>query len=235
MEFNYSVKKEAAQIEPEYLVPYGQEKPPVQAQGSVSYQKFINIVNYLWTLGHPEICFIPFADNNIYDPEKGYIIYSLVRAKPAENFIKPRFHRAVDHPQDATKKIAVFIQSFTNVVKFTAVHKNPKMAEEMIENFQLFMLESTPIFIGAGVEDFAYGERPADEHKTRYGEDIAARSVMYIVRTQLVLTTDMSKLEAIIARVSVMFDQGYEDATPYDGIEVDLFDNYSTIVDEEET
>jgi hypothetical protein len=48
-----------------------------------------------------------------------------------------------------------------------------------------------------GLEELQYGRRASDEHKTRFGEDLAARSVIYVVGVQKIITTEVNKLDKV--------------------------------------
>jgi hypothetical protein len=185
--------------------------PRIQAPYNITYLGFIDLIEYLWIKAHPEIIFTPFADNNVYDPELGYVVYSLVNREPKQNNPKPRYQEAIDNPDNINKKMVIFTQSFINSIRFTAVHKSPRVAEELIEVFEDFMLEHTPIFKRFGLEELQYGRRASDEHKGRFGEDLAARSVIYMVVIQKIVITDINKLEEIWIEIMT---RDSVDATP---------------------
>lgn len=209
---------------------YGDKIDPLQAKGNMSYLQFIDRMADYIANAHPEWQFTPFADNNIYNPEMGYIIYSLVDRVTKENHTKPRIHYIDNHPLYPDKNLAVFIQSFINTVKFTAVHPNPRIAEAMIEEFQNFMYGVTYMLKEDGLDECIFGRRAADEHKTRYGEDLPARSVIYIVTEQKILPVDIDKLNQVYIEVSApRVDNTPEAATPNTGeIFVNMYDTHAT-------
>jgi hypothetical protein len=206
MKFNYSWDNSD---DPELNRFYGEDIPSITAKGNLTYLQFIDQIQHLWNKSNPEIDFMPYASNHIFNPEKGYIIYSLEMRKPQANNSKPRVHEVVDHPDDDTKKLVVYIQSFENLIRFTAVHKDPRTSEEIIEQFEDFMIWVTPIFIKSGIENFFYGRRISDNHDARLGDDLALRAINYLVITQKILTVDMAKLEEYT--ISIALNDG---ATP---------------------
>jgi hypothetical protein len=208
---------------------------PLQAKGSMTYLEMIDTIERAWDLSHPEISFGPFSDGNVYQPDMGYVIYALVERITKQNNTKPRVQYIVDHPDYPNKKLGIFSQSFINTVKFTAVHSNPRIAEEMIESFEDFMFEATAILKEQGLEEIIYGKRVADEHKTRYGEDLAARSIVYLANTQKIVLVDMEKLESIYLTISaprINLIDDYELATPVTcapiDFQVEIYDTHAT-------
>lgn len=203
MKFNYAWEEENSNVEPEYLAPYGTDYPPITAQGNLTYLQFIDLVGSLWARAHPEIQFLPFSAGNIYDRENGYVIYSLETRRTHNNNSKPKVHQVVDHPTEQNKKLVIYIQSFDNIIKFSCIHKDPRIAEELVEAFEDFMLEVTPIFVKLGIDQCIYNRRLPDQHEVRTGDDIASRTVSYLVITQKIVHVDVKKLEEVIATITI--------------------------------
>lgn len=227
MKFNYSNDRPVPS--PEYDQPYGTTLPPLQAKGTMSYLDFIDVVNYLWSKGHPEIFFGPFGSQTIFDPELGYMIYNLEDKKPKTNHPKPKLYETRNHPTDTTKKIAIFIENFDLIVKFTAVHKAPRVAEEMIEEFENFMITITPVLRMNGLENILYIRRMPDSHETRFGDDVSSRAIAYMIGVQKILIEEMDKLEEIHLQVQAVINgdatPSYTSATPSYIIRGSLLDN----------
>jgi len=211
MKFDFSTQKQTPYPSPEYIQPYGSVLPPLKSKGNLSYLQFIDVVNKLWSEGHPEIKFGPFGEQKIFNPELGYIIYTLEDKKPKNNSPKPKPYETVDDPTDPTKKLAIFIESFYIIVKFTAIHKVPRVAEEIIEEYEDFMIQIKPMLQMLGLESISYVRRMSDSHETRYGDDLSSRSIAYMVGIQKVLTTSIDKLDSIFLQVQAIVA---DDATP---------------------
>lgn len=228
MQFNYAHTTQNVIKDPEYQKPYGDSLPRLKAPNNMTYLQFVDMVQYLWSRAHPEIEFRPFADNHNFNPEKGYLIYGLVNREPQSNNAKPRQQEVVDHPDYPDKRLIIFSWSFINTIKFTALHQNPRTAEEIIEAFEDFIIEATPIFIELGVQSMLYGRRAADEHKTRYGEDLAARSIIYSVVTQKIIMSEVDKLEEILIEAQIHCGEP-QSATPNSGdVLAYLLDHHAT-------
>jgi len=188
----------------EYRQNYGQELPPIQAKGNLTYLQFIDLIEALWNFGHPEIQFIPYGPiNQRFDSDQGYIVYGLEVRKPKANHPRPRLFETRTHPTDPTKLVAIFLENFENMISFTAVHKNPRIAEEMIEAFEDFIIEMTPVLKKKGLEQISYYMRQHDRHEKRFGDDVASRSIVYQVGTQKIIITDVEKLDEVYLQVQL--------------------------------
>lgn len=229
MKFDYTNKIPSPTPSPEYNKKYGSFLPAVQARSNMSYLQFIDIVNYLWSKGHSDVMFQPFSAQKIFDPELGYIIYSLEDKKPRANNPRPRLYDTQEDPEDPKKKIAIFIENFNIIVQFTALHKDPRIAEELIEEFENFILEITPSLRMNGLESISYVRRMPDSHQTRFGDDISARAIAYMIGVQKILVTDMNVLEEVSIAVQAIVNNhatpSYSSATPSYNIYTTLLDN----------
>ncbi len=237
MQFNYSWSDDSnsSGLDPgQQTLSRGQNYtplPPLTANSNATYLQFIDTVDKVYTGTHPDVEFRPFGDKNEYMPDQGYIIYSLVTSDPKENNLKPRVKEIVEHPENPDKRLVIFTQSFLNSVKFTAVHQKPRIAEEIIEDFEDFMISMGPLLKEVGVEECIYARRASDEHKTKYGEDFAARSLVYFVTTQKIITSDISRLKEVYIQVTApRFDQDWPQAATPDTakVHVDLYDTHAT-------
>lgn len=207
MEFNYAHSKQAdpnwtGDLYAAAKMPQHMQTAPLQAQRNLSFLQYIDLVELLWGMAHPEITFGPIKPDKAYDPDKGYIAYSLENRVTTPNNTKPRFRQEVDHPTKDGDRISIWTQSFQNTISFTSLHRNPRVAEETIEAFEDFIIEGTPVFKRLGIEELVYGRRIADDHDRRYGEDISARTVYYQVTTQKVMPVEQSKLKELIFHIA---------------------------------
>jgi hypothetical protein len=166
------------------------------AEGNLQYLDFIKLVDQLWTATHPEIPF--FASGGKQDARYPSIIYSLQVRRPHPNEPKPRFREDVrTAPGEDT--IIITAQRFQNVINFAVVTENdPQMAELIIEAFEDFMLEMTPVFKEMGVSEFVYARRLPDDEDDRMGEDIVVRKVAYMVTTEKIRQTTEKKLNHFV-------------------------------------
>lgn len=228
MKFDYSA--EINQPDPAYQnKSYGDKLPILKAKGNLTYPQLIRLIGMLWADLNPEIDLVPYGGFQQYNPERGYIVYGLDNRKPAADNAKTRFREEILDPTNPDKKFLVFSQTFDNLISFTAIHKNPYVAEELIEAFEDFMIEIQPFLIREGVQNVNYARRTHDENKSRYGEDVAARVIIYMMQLQKILIAEVSTLNEISIRAQAYVQLILDDtnqATP--NIKVHIYDNYAT-------
>ena len=189
-------------VDPEYDNKWGDRKPPITAFGNIQYLDFIDMVKLLWEDGHPGIYLVASGNTATSHAENGYITYSKIRRVPKDNNTKPR--SVYEGPDELGNDIAVLSQSFINDIKFTAIHREPRVAEEMLEEFEIFMMEITPLLKMKGIEELLYGQGLADEDNERAGLDLSGRSVLYRVITQMVFVIRPTILERYSIKLDIM-------------------------------
>jgi hypothetical protein len=207
MEFNYGFGVNSpGGRDPDMDVKWPNKAPRIRARGNLKFLDYIDLIEYIWKKGNPEVIFQPMGAKRVYDPERAYLIYELDSRVPKDNNTKPRHQETFDHPDDPNRKVSIYTQSFNNLVSFTALHQNPRTAEEIIEDFEDFMMEACPIFKGLGIEEFIYNRRISDRMDKKYGEDLSARTVLYMVTTQKTMPVEQRKLQEVIGQLTVMLD-----------------------------
>lgn len=217
MDFNYSIGLQAPGApNPDMDVFYYQKAPRIQAQGNLTLLQYMDLLEFLWKGGYPEIIFQPMGAKKEFNPERAYIIWELDNRVPKDNNAKPRYQETYDHPTDPNRKIAIWTQSFNNFVSFTVIHMNPRTAEEIMEQFELFMFQATPIFKQFGLEEFLYGRRVSDHTEKRYGEDMSAKTIVYMVTTQTVIPIDQNKLREVVGAVRIFLNGSSDEIEPED-------------------
>ena len=71
------------------------------------------------------------------------------------------------------------------------------MCDQIIEAFEDFMLEYTPIFKAAGASELVYSRRLADSEINRDGSDIHKRTVTYMLTTEKTYAIANARIEKI--------------------------------------
>lgn len=186
--------------------------PRLRASGNLSYLEFIALVQQLWSGVHPDIPFLATGGNQT--AKFPAITYSLQLRKthPSEPKMRIREEIATSPDQEA---MLISAQRFQNVVNFTAATENdPETAEQLIEAFEDFMMEYTPVFKEMGVSEFVYARRLPDAEVSRPGEDLVQRTVSYLVTTEKVIRSSVAKLNNVIAHIRVQ-DRRRIDALEY--------------------
>ena len=128
------------------------------------------------------------------------MVYSLELRKPNANEPKMRVREEII--TDGDVNYLVQGQRFENLIIFSALSKGgPELAEAVIESFEDFMLEYTPVFKRLGVSEILYSRRTPDNEQSRFAEDIDKRSVAYVVVREKLRATEIAKIEEIILNV----------------------------------
>jgi hypothetical protein len=177
-----------------------------RAKGNLTYVEFIALVQQLWSESHPDIPF--FATSGSQLARYPAIVYGLQLRKTHPQEPKPRVRENIRTAPDQPG-IIITGQRFQNIVNFSVVTENdPEAAEAIIEAFEDFMQEMTPVFKEMGLSEFAYARRLPDSEETKSGEDIVKRTVCYMVTTEKVTQTSVDKLRQIIVHSRMLLQQG---------------------------
>lgn len=194
MQFNYASEEYPALDKSAHL----------RADGNLQYLQLIDLIGYLWEKGHPDVKFVPAAAEGLSDSDKGYIVYGLEARSTTKDFAKARMTEII-RDTETGKDIEVWVQSFDNFISFAAVHRNPRIAEEIIEAFEDFMIESTGVFKKVGLADMFYSRRYPDREDARISRDMCVRTVVYRAMIQKVRRVEHERIEEIIidARVQL--------------------------------
>ena len=192
-------------------------KQQLRAKGNLSYLDFIRLVKKLWEDAHPDIKLQPTADKSF--PKYPVITYRLDFRKAHPNEPKPRYREEM--PTGANEDaILILGQRFQNLVTFTALDEtDPHTTEALIEVFEDFMMEFQPVFKELGASELVYARRIPDSHDTRPGEGINSRSVSYLLTTEKIIKTSVSKIDEVIidARLYLSKERVTFTADPDDG------------------
>jgi len=177
-------------------VPRGQ----MRAKGNLSYLEFIALIKRIWESAHPDIPLLPAGSSK--NAQYPCINYSIDVSKTHPQDPKMRYREVLDSGEEG--KVAVMTaQRFQSVVKFTVTNETTsdyaaEVADEIIEAFEDFMLEHTPVFKEMGVSEFVYARRYSDTEENRSGMGVVVRSVGYMLTTEKVRKTDRARLESIL-------------------------------------
>lgn len=168
----------------------------MRADGSLTYLQFIRLLEQVWYESHPDIPFVATGGEQV--GKYPCITYGLQMRKTHPNEVKPRPRENI-YTDDGQDMIIISGQRFQNIIIFTAVAENePRQAEELIEAFEDFMLEFTPVFKELGVSELVYARRLPDEEENRPAEGVNRRKVSYMVTTEKVYKTSARKLNEIL-------------------------------------
>lgn len=179
-----------------------------------------------------------------WEPTDAIITYSLELRKA--HSIEPKPRMRYSYPKD---KVAIYGQRFQNVVSFCAVspvgkryngntetvdndHDNAYVVESLIESFEDFMLEYTPIFKRIGAAELVYARRLSDGEVNRQSSDVHKRTVTYMLTTEKLYGADIESIEriALDVRTYMAVEQELlQQATPnYENLELNIIDLQQT-------
>lgn len=176
----------------------------LRAQGNLTYLEFIALVKELWERAHPDIPIHPTRGKQfaVYP----CIVYGLESRSTATNESKARHREFKEDENNNVYRIKG--QRFLNLVSFTAVTRNePELAENIMETFELFMGEITPVIKLLGISELIYGRRLSDTDQNRDNDDVCTRAVVYQVFTEHVTQTKEEVLKEIIIQARTFIEE----------------------------
>lgn len=183
----------------------------LKAEGNLSYLGFIEIVKKLWENSYPDIPIVAtFGGNFAHYP---CIAYGL-ELKRAHNQ-EPKMRYRDKALGDDGKYYIIEAQRFQNVVSFTTIveadagkldgseqrYAGAEVADRIIDIFEDFMLEYTPVFKKLGASEFVYARRISDTEINMDQTDVVKRAVTYLLTTEKISVTAVDKIESILADV----------------------------------
>lgn len=224
--------------------------PRLQAEGNLTYLEFIAVVKALWDQLHPDIEIVP-TSNGKY-AKYPCITYGLELKRAHTSEPKPRTRQNLT---DISQHI--YGQRFQNVVAFTVITRadagtieatigtdqhttelryvGAEVADRIMEVFEDFMLEYTPVFKRLGASEFVYARRYSDAEVNRDQTDVNKRVVTYMLTTEKLLATTYEKIEKIIIDIRNYFayeksilEQAASSTPNFEGTEVHVTDLFQT-------
>ena len=175
-----------------------------------------------------------------YEDTDAIITYSLELRKTHSVEPKPRMR------QIANRDIYIYGQRFQNIISFTAMspvgkrlggnpnaitddHDNAYLVESLIEAFEDFMLEYTPIFKKIGASELTYSRRLSDSEVNREQKDTHKRTVTYMLTTEKTFAAKSSTVDSVAldVRLGMAYEPELIDqlATPnYENVSLNIVD-----------
>jgi uncharacterized membrane protein len=224
---------------------------PLKAVGNMSYAEFIDILQILWNRIYPDIDIVPVSSGKY--AKYPCISYGIELRKAHNNEPKPKTRQFI-------KEVSQYIygQRFQNIVAFTVMTRaeagsidsnasqeqqqselmyvGAEVADKIIDIFEDFMLEYTPVFKALGASEFVYARRLSDEEINKDQTDIVKRTVTYMLTTEKLMAASVDKIEKIVLDVRTYYayekslvEQSQRMATPnLDNTEINIVDLYQS-------
>lgn len=161
-----------------------------------------------------------------YEQTEAIITYSLELRRAHSVEPKPRMRQIVN------RDIYVYGQRFQNIISFTAMapvgkkfgsnpdsiyddQDNTYMIESLIEIFEDFMMEYTPVFKKIGASEFSYSRRLSDSEVNRDSKDVHKRTVTYMLTTEKIFAAKVNTIETMSIDIrTAMAHEIQDSATP---------------------
>lgn len=183
--------------------------------GTLTYLQFIKLVKKLWEESYPSIPIIPLGPGTDTFAYHDYaIVYALELRKSHTVEPKPRMRQNVSN-----NNYTIYGQKFQNVISFSVVTKigvvdggtnnanlnddtfKSQISDQVIEAFEDFMLEYTPILKAAGAAELVYSRRLSDSEINREEKDILKKTVTYMLTTEKTFAVKNERIEKILVDV----------------------------------
>jgi hypothetical protein len=167
--------------------------------------------------------------------------YSLELRKTHTTEPKPRLRQNV-----MSNAVTIYGQKFQNIISFNVMSRvgtfqGPDststrddldasvLCDQIIEAFEDFMLEYTPIFKAAGASELVYSRRLSDSEVNREAKDIHKRVVTYMLTTEKTYAIRNERINsiAIDVRTWMAYEKEFLNtlATPnYENISINIID-----------
>lgn len=187
----------------------------------------------------------PSPSNSGLDEYPAIIGYSLELRKTHSIEPKPRMRQNI-----LSNSVTIYGQKFQNIISFSVMSKvgvfqgqdstttrddldASVLCDQIIEAFEDFMLEYTPIFKAAGASELVYSRRLSDSEMSRENKDLHKRVVTYMLTTEktFAIKNEIISKIAIDVRTWMAYEKELlVQATPnYKDIEINIVDlNQST-------
>ena len=198
LEFVQIVKKMWEEVHPEIImIPYNPNRDM-----SISFDEVITKI----VSSNPPSSRLPH-----YPPI--VIGYALELRKPHTMDPKPRMRHQLKE-YSASESVTFYGQKFQNIVSFTGMvevgtffgENNDQtyddvdasiVADQIMDAFEDFMVEHTPILKAAGASDLVYARRVSDSELNKDGKDVLQRQVMYMLTTEKTYAISNARIQKI--------------------------------------
>lgn len=170
--------------------------------------------------------------------------YSLELRKAHTIEPKPRMRQNA-----LSNSVTIYGQKFQNIVAFTVMSKartlqgddssttkddldTAILCDQIIESFEDFMIEFTPILKAAGASELVYSRRLSDSEVSRDNKNIHKRTVTYMLTTEKTFAIRNERIEKIKVDIRTWLAAqatALEPDTPdFSDVEVDIVDLYQS-------
>lgn len=187
------------------------DKNRLKADGNLSYPQFIELVKAIWENAYPDIPIVPTYGGKF--AQYPCIAYGMELKRPHNQEPKMRY-RDKAMGEDG-KYYIIEAQRFQNIISFTIMteanagkiagdssqYVGAEVADRVMEIFEDFMLEYTPIFKRLGASEFVYARRLSDTEINMDQTDVVKRAVTYLLTTEKIAVSAVDKIEKMVVDI----------------------------------
>jgi len=205
--------------------PLYSDKPMLRADGHMTFREFIAVVEKLWENIHPDIPIRPTQSEEF--AKYPVIVYSLELRKSHPSEPKAKYREEI--VDDDGTIYSIYGHRLDNLIAFSAVTRNnPKLAEAIIEQFELFMDEYVGTLKQLGASEIVFSRRMSDRDENRTNEDVDVRTAVYKVTLERVNYVAEAKLESIRTEVRTFLE--YQRVPSFEVTEAQVGTNEITLI-----
>lgn len=131
-------------------------------------------------------------------PMKPTVAWSVAERMPAQfrtaKEVKERLRDSYHDPMYPGQMIEIYGQMFDNYIQFECVSRENYQAEGLVSWFEWFMRLHSWILQAKGAVNILFERRYRDEVVTKWRQDVASRSLRYLIRTDELFSTRVKSL-----------------------------------------
>lgn len=188
----------------------------MRAPDSMDYMQFIEALKTMWASASPDIPLVRAYDKEATSYPR--IVEYLELRTPDEDVGKPTYQEDIE--DKFGNQFQITRMPFKNVINFDVYHDgDPEVADLTMERFEKFFIEAIPFMERLGAKDVQYARRNQDNTGARQDHGVITRSLSVLATIEYVISTPVSRLDAITIEARVSENMHSAIITPHAGIE----------------
>lgn len=198
--------KESRSDYDEKIIEYSSKEIPLsdrlKSDGKSTFREFIDNVINVWNMMSDSETPVPIVREKPRDKEifeTATITYSLVKRNvlPERNEVKPRFREAIKDPHREGEFIEIYGQTFDYYTKFTINSISAEEADDLVEEFEEFLLRYSGFFKRCGVTEILFIEQQADMSTLNSHIEVNERPLIFKIRLERLSIRSLNDIEQI--------------------------------------
>lgn len=169
------------------------------ADNNLTFREFGDLVSATWIKGHPDIAMYA-SGTPTDDLEYPCLTWGCAGRWPTDS-LKPRL--VDEFLDDEGQGRGKYLQVFRSLFEVQIKARDPRAANQIVEEFERFMLEFIAAFKKAGMGEIIYAERSPDTIDIPAKSTVVIRTVRYELQEQYTYTIKDYIIESIEARTTI--------------------------------